>query len=64
MNDVHDADCVIMAVAHKEFKDLGLDGASKLFNDKLAAESRVFLDVKGLYTIEELENSGMKYWRL
>ena len=64
MNDVHDADCVIMAVAHKEFKDLGLDGASKLFNDKLAAESRVFLDVKGLYTVEELENSGMKYWRL
>ena len=64
MNDVHDADCVIMAVAHKEFKGLGLDGASKLFNDKLAAESRVFLDVKGLYTVEELENSGMKYWRL
>ena len=64
MNDVHDADCVIMAVAHKEFKVLGLDGASKLFNDKLAAESRVFLDVKGLYTVEELENSGMKYWRL
>ena len=64
MNDVHDADCVIMAVAHKESKGLGLDGASKLFNDKLAAESRVFLDVKGLYTVEELENSGMKYWRL
>lgn len=64
MNDVHDADCVIMAVAHKEFKDLGLDGTSKLFNNKLAAESRVFLDVKGLYTVEELENSGMKYWRL
>lgn len=64
MNDVHDADCVIMAVAHKEFKGLGLYGASKLFNDKLAAESRVFLDVKGLYTVEELENSGMKYWRL
>ena len=64
MNDVHDADCVIMAVAHKEFKGLGLDGASKLFNDKLAAENRVFLDVKGLYTVEELENSGMKYWRL
>lgn len=64
MNDVHDADCVIMAVAHKEFKGLGLVGASKLFNNKLAAESRVFLDVKGLYTVEELENSGMKYWRL
>lgn len=64
INAIHDADCVIMAVAHKEFRDLGLDGVIKLFNDKLDAESRVFLDVKGLYTVEELENSGMKYWRL
>ncbi len=64
MSDINDADCVIMAVAHKEFKELGLSGAMKLFNDKLDAESRVFLDVKGLYTVEELENSGMKYWRL
>ncbi len=64
INAIHDADCVIMAVAHKEFRELGLDGVIKLFNDKLDAESRVFLDVKGLYTVEELENSGMKYWRL
>lgn len=64
IHDVHDADCVIMAVAHNEFRELGLDGAMKLFNDKLDAESRVFLDVKGLYTVDELKNSGMKYWRL
>lgn len=64
IHDVHDADCVIMAVAHNEFRELGLDGAMKLFNDKLNAESRVFLDVKGLYTVDELKKSGMKYWRL
>lgn len=64
IHDVHDADCVIMAVAHKEFKELGLEGAMKLFNGKLDAGSKVFLDVKGLYTVEELESSGMKYWRL
>lgn len=64
INDVHDADCVIMAVAHKEFKSLGLDGVIKLFSNKLAADEKVFLDVKGIYTVDELENSGMKYWRL
>lgn len=64
IHDVHDADCVIMAVAHNEFRELGLDGAMKLFNNKLDAESRVFLDVKGLYTVDELKKSGMKYWRL
>ena len=63
MNDVHDADCVIMAVAHKEFKVLGLEGVEKLFRDTDNA-NKVFLDVKGLYTVEELEASGMKYWRL
>lgn len=63
MNDVHDADCVIMAVAHKEFKALGLEGVEKLFRDTYNA-NKVFLDVKGLYTVEELEASGMKYWRL
>ena len=63
MNDVHDADCVIMAVAHKEFKALGLEGVEKLFRDTDNA-NKVFLDVKGLYTVEELEASGMKYWRL
>ena len=63
MNDVHDADCVIMAVAHKEFKALGLEGVEKLFRDTDNA-NKVFLDVKGLYTVEDLEASGMKYWRL
>ena len=63
IKDISDADCVIMAVAHKEFKSLGLEGVEKLFRDTDNA-NKVFLDVKGLYTVEELEASGMKYWRL
>ena len=41
-------------------------GGSVLEPVDLVAElgGKVFLDVKGLYTIEELEASGMKYWRL
>ena len=63
IRDISDADCVIMAVAHKEFKALGLEGVEKLFRDTDNA-NKVFLDVKGLYTVEELKASGMKYWRL
>lgn len=63
IRDISDADCVIMAVAHKEFKALGLEGVEKFFRDMDNA-NKVFLDVKGLYTVEELEASGMKYWRL
>ncbi len=63
IKDINDADCVIMAVAHKEFKELGLEGVEKLFRDTDNA-NKVFLDVKGLYTVEDLNDSGMKYWRL
>ena len=63
IKDINDADCVIMAVAHKEFKELGLEGVEKLFRDTDNA-NKVFLDVKGLYTVEDLNASGMKYWRL
>ena len=64
LGEVKDADCVIMAVAHKEFRALGIDGVTKLFNPETKPADRVFLDVKGLFTVDELEKSGMKYWRL
>ena len=61
--DVQDADCVIVAVAHNEFKAMGLDDIKRLFKACDDSE-KVLLDVKGLYKISELEASGMKYWRL
>ena len=60
--DVKDADCVIVAVAHKEFKALGLDDIKKLY--KSSSDEKVLLDVKGLYKVDDLKKSGMKYWRL
>ena len=61
--DIHDADCVIIAVAHNEFKALSLDSIKTLYKKSADAE-KVFLDVKGLYKISDLEKSGMTYWRL
>lgn len=63
LSDVRDADCVIVAVAHSEFKDLSLEQIKKLFKNSTNQEN-VFIDVKGLYKVEELERSGLKYWRL
>ena len=61
--DVKNADCVIVAVAHDEFKALTLDDIKKLYRDGDEKE-KVFIDVKGLYNVSELNASGMKYWRL
>ncbi|MDE5639255.1 MAG: nucleotide sugar dehydrogenase, partial [Odoribacter sp.] len=63
MEDVADADCVIVAVAHNEFKALGLADIKKLFKNRDGAEN-VLIDVKGLYRIEDLKASGMQWWRL
>jgi len=60
---VKDADCVIVAVAHNEFKALTLDDIKALFrvgNDN----EKVLIDVKGIYSIADLKASGIRFWRL
>lgn len=63
LDKVKDADCVIVAVAHNEFKALGLDEIKKLYK-KSADNEKVLIDVKGIYKVSELNASGMTYWRL
>ena len=63
LEDVKDADCVIVAVAHNEFRALDLTDIKKLFKDCSDSE-KVLIDVKGLYKVSELKESGIKYWRL
>ncbi len=63
LHEVKDADCVIVAVAHNEFKALRLDDIKKLY--RVSADSeKVLIDVKGIYSVKDLSNSGMDYWRL
>ena len=63
IEDVSDADCVIVAVAHDEFRALSLEDIKKLFK-KVSDEEKVLIDVKGLYKVEDLKASGMQWWRL
>ena len=61
--DVKDADCIIVAVGHKEFRNLPIYEVKKMFKD-LPDDEKVFLDVKSLYRMDELVASGMRFWRL
>lgn len=63
IENVKEADCVIVAVAHKEFCIMGIEQIKKLFKDVDDAE-KVLIDVKGLFKVEELKQSGLMYWRL
>lgn len=61
LEDIQDADCVIAAVAHNEFKELSIDKIGKLFR---ADANKVLIDVKGIYGIEDLTAKRYFYWRL
>ena len=63
MDDAKNADCVIVAVAHNEFKAMSLEEIKKLYKAGPDSE-KVLIDVKGLYKVEDLNASGMMWWRL
>ena len=63
IEDAKNADCIIVAVAHNEFREMGLDAIKELYKDSKSNEN-VFLDVKGIYSVDELNQSGLRWWRL
>ena len=64
LQDVKDADCVIVAVAHNEFRALSLETIRELYRPGTPDCERVLIDVKGLYPVEKLKASGLTWWRL
>ena len=61
IDDVENADCVIIAVAHREFRELGVAGFGKLFGEN---KEKFLIDVKGICSTEELDKEGFIWWRL
>ena len=60
ISSVKDADAVILAVAHDEFKKYTIDDIGAFFGEG----RKVLLDIKGLLDRKEYENAGYIYWRL
>ena len=54
-------DVVVIGVAHDEFKDLKLEQINKMFR----GETKILIDIPGLYEKSEAENKhGIRYWSL
>lgn len=64
MKQLPKADCIIVAVGHNEFRSMSIMKLRGMFKDELPDDEKVFLDVKGLYRVDELKVSGFRYWRL
>ncbi|MEG0505370.1 MAG: nucleotide sugar dehydrogenase, partial [Raoultibacter sp.] len=61
--DVKDADCVVIAVAHDEFKNISIMQIDKLFGDMPNGE-KIIIDVKSIINKQTIEKLGYRYWRL
>lgn len=60
---VQDMDCIILAVAHDEYRKLRLETIKQMYRES-KDEEKILIDVKGLFSVKELERSRMRYWRL
>lgn len=62
--EIKDADCVIVAVGHNEFRSLPMAKIKTLFKQDMPDGEKILIDVKSLYRMDELKASGMRFWRL
>ncbi len=62
MQDVKNMDAVILAVSHKEFRDLKKDNVRGFFHPK--HDKKVFMDLKGMFDRSEYDTDEFIYWRL
>lgn len=64
IEEVSNLDCVILAVAHNEFRKMGIEKISLLFNENLKNSEKVIIDVKGILDRQKVLSKGYRYWRL
>ena len=63
IDEIKDADCIIVAVAHDELKKLQLSDFERMFGAG-TPEEKVLIDVKSLFDKRVFIDAGYRYWRL
>ena len=64
LSEVKEVDCIIIAVAHDEFKKLTLEEINKLYSSDINNEEKILIDAKGIFNVKDVEKMGLSYWRL
>ena len=62
-DEIHDVDCLIIAVAHDRFKTMSADDMCAVLGET-NIKNKVVADVKGVLNREEMLSRGIRYWRL
>lgn len=59
--NISKVDAVILAVGHKEYKNINLNTLKNIYSEK---NKMVLVDVKGILNKQEAINLGYEFWRL
>lgn len=63
IKEVHDADCLVLAVAHDTFKQMSWNDIDALYG-AFDNKEKILIDVKSILDRNEIQNKGYSYWRL
>lgn len=63
IKEVHEADCLVLAVAHDKFKKMSWKEINSLYGNHEDYE-KILIDVKSIFDRNEIEDQGYSYWRL
>lgn len=63
IKNVHNADCLVLAVAHDTFRKLSWNEIDALYGN-FENKDKVLIDVKSILDRKEIEEKGYSYWRL
>lgn len=63
LETIQNADCIVFAVAHDEFKNMNKDQINNLFGE-FNNNEKVIIDVKSILDKKSFVNSGYTYWSL
>ncbi len=58
-----DADCIVFAVAHRQFREMTLDDVNGFFKP-CPEDEKVLIDVKGIFPFEDINERGWCGWQL
>lgn len=63
LEQIKDADCLVFAVAHDEFKQLDWEQIDEMFR-QMPNDEKVIIDVRGILDKKEVEERQYRLWRL
>ncbi len=63
IKNIHNADAILFAVGHDQFKSLSLNDINSFYK-VMPNDQKIIIDVKGLLPLSEVKEAGYRIWRL